>query len=148
MNRVSIVRDFVYTKYANIYNQNIRTVALTHTSAVLNNVTLLSKKRNEDVELAQIAALLHDYSQFYEGALPKMHAQKGSEFAKTYLDSLSLFTSEEIEKIVFCISVHSQKESIHSSFDEVLKDADLLAKYLENPEEELKDYEIKRLEQM
>lgn len=119
---------------------------MTHTSAVVNNSTFLATILNEDIELCKIAALLHDYSLFYENTLPKNHGEQSSLFAKNFLSSTSLFSEEEIQKITNAISVHSDKEHVHSSFDEILKDADLLAKYLVDPAQELKDYEKKRLE--
>ncbi|MDO4466310.1 MAG: HD domain-containing protein [Bacillota bacterium] len=145
MNRVQLIQDVVYSSYAKIYNSTIRIAAISHTSSVVNNATLFASFQKENVELSQVAALLHDYALFCDNCLPTKHAQLSADFAEKLLSSCSLFSEEEIQLVVSCIRVHSEKEIIHSSFCEILKDADLLAKYLEDPDQELKEHEKKRL---
>lgn len=74
---------------------------------------MLAMKRNENVELAAIAGLLHDiYS---------------------LLCSIGSFARDEIDKISQAIYNHSDKDDTGALFDEILKDADVLQHFLYNP---------------
>lgn len=63
----------------------------------------------------------------------KDHAYRGSVMAKEILNSMDIFGSNEIEIICNSIYNHSCKGTKHSSFDEVLIDADVLQHCLYNP---------------
>ena len=55
---------------------------------------MLAIKRNEDIELAVIAGILHDiYS--YANMDSRDHAQKGAEMAKDILERSVIFTGTE-----------------------------------------------------
>ncbi len=145
MHRYEVVKDFVYSHYNQIQNESLRTSALLHTNSVDMCITLLTSTTSY-IECAKVAALLHDYAQYMDNCPHAIHAKKSSEFAQTYLHELHMFTEEEIEIITLAILHHSKKDEVHSSFCEYLKDADCLARYLENPLHPVSEARKKRIE--
>lgn len=104
---------------------------------------MIALKRKENVDLAIIAGMLHDiYS--YAMIDPIDHAHKGAEMARENLDSLAIFTEDEKDLICAAIYNHSDKSTIHSRFDEILKDADIMQHVLYNPLFDIKRHEQKR----
>lgn len=145
MNRYEIVKDFVYSKYAKITYEPLRIAAITHTSGVDTCITFLAISRGIKPEKAKIAALLHDYAQFVENCPHAQHASLSSIFAHKYLKETGLFKVNEIDDICFAISEHSKKDQYDSPLCELLKDADVLARFLENPDQELTGIRKQRL---
>lgn len=137
MQRYEIVKDYVYSQYLKIYNTAIKQHAIVHTAMVDSNAALLAIKRNQDVELAKIAALLHDYAQFVENCPHSKHAQLSAEFAQKYLSETGLFSDEEIQMVSEAIRLHSNKDQIDSKFCEIIKDADVMARFLEDPDSKM-----------
>ncbi|MGN9161906.1 hypothetical protein [Clostridium sulfidigenes] len=64
--------------------------------------------------------------------------------AREILTSLRITNDYETKLICHAIYVHSNKELIHTEFDEVLKDADVLQHCLYNPLFEIKPHEKNR----
>jgi uncharacterized protein len=62
----------------------------------------------------------------------KDHAHKGATMARTILNSLGSFSEDEIEMICNAIHNHSDKDFRHSSFTDVLIDADVMQHCLYN----------------
>lgn len=98
-------------------------------------------KRNENVELAMIAGLLHD---IYKMLNSTNHDHKGALLAKEILCSIGSFSSHEIDKISQAIYKHSDKTNIDTLFDEILKDADVLQHCLYNPLAHVAEHEKER----
>ena len=145
MKRYEIVKNYVYSQYAKIYNNTIRIEALSHTSQVDTCATMLAMARNLDVELCKIIALLHDFGQFTQNCPHAEHARIGSILASKYLIETELFTQEEIDNISYAISQHSKKADYDNPFCECIKDADLLARFFSNPTMELNATKKQRL---
>lgn len=145
MERYEKIKDFVYSQYAKITYEPLRIAAITHTSGVDTCITFLAIARGIKPEKAKIAALLHDYAQFIENCPHSQHAKLSSLFAYKYLHETKLFKVNEIDDICFAISQHSKKNQFDSPLCELLKDADVLARFLENPEIELNDIKRQRL---
>lgn len=124
--RYENIRDQVLEQYATIAWLPLRVDALAHTSMVDSYITLLAQKRGLPLELAKIAAILHDYARYHDN-IGKGHAIAGAKKAKGLLEEMGLFSSEEIWTIVNAIGNHSKKELVHDPLDEALKDADALA---------------------
>lgn len=61
------------------------------------------------------------------------HAHKGAVMVKDILDELDIFDDIETDMICDAIYNHSDKAVTHTSFTEVLIDADVLQHYLYNP---------------
>ena len=81
-----------------------------------------------EAELASVAGYVHDIAAF-SGQGGIRHAEKGAEILKEVLPGLDIFSAEEIGRICTAVSRHSSKQEIHTDFDEVLKDADVLDHY-------------------
>lgn len=145
MKRYEIVKEYVYDEFNKIYNVPLKTKAFTHTNSVDNCITLLAISRNMDVECAKIAALFHDYAQFVDNCPHSQHAKLSSLHAHNYLDSLHLFKVFEIDDICFAIGEHSKKNQYDSPMCELLKDADVLASFLEDPTQEFTGIKKQRL---
>lgn len=145
MKRYEIVKDYVYSQYAKINYEPLRTAALTHTAQVDSCVTFLAISRGIKPEKAKIAALLHDYAQYMENCPHSKHAELSSIYAHKYLKETNLFKVNEIDDICFAIGQHSKKDIYDSPLCELLKDADCLARFLENPDMELKGTKKQRV---
>lgn len=135
MKRYERVKDHVYGQFNTIYNELLRTNAMVHTTTVDNCITLLAISRGINIEIAKICALLHDYSQYAENCGHADHARMSSIHAHNFLTASELFKISEIDEICYAISQHSKKSQYDSPLCEVLKDADVLAHFLEDPEQ-------------
>lgn len=132
MNRIEKVREYVDSVLLNMSNTFERRCAYLHLYGVSQACAMIALKRNENVELATIAGMLHDIYT-YSMMDAKDHAHKGSVMAKEILNSMDIFNNNEIEIICNSIYNHSSKGTKHLSFDEVLIDADVLQHCLYNP---------------
>lgn len=94
--------------------------------------TQLAMKRGIDPELPMVAGMLHDIATFRTGD-SKDHAVRSSKEARPLLIDVECFKEDEIEQICQAIAVHSRKLEFHSGLAELLKDADVLHNYLDNP---------------
>lgn len=150
MNRIEQVREVVDDILLHMSDAVERRCAYVHLYGVAQACALIAQKRGENVELAVIAGMLHDVSS-YATMDSADHACKGAEISENILKSLNAFAEEEIKIVCTAIYNHSDKDSVHTSFDEVLKDADVMQHCLYNPlfpvkEQEKMRYEILRQE--
>ena len=114
-----------------------------HLYSVSQACTLLAMKRQQNVELAAIAGLLHDIYAYKTGARTD-HAHQGAVLAKEIMQETGLFSEEEMNMIFQAIYHHSDKDTVDSPFDEVLKDADVLQHCLIMPLVEAAPHEAER----
>ena len=133
MERYEKCKEYVYANFSKIAYEPVRVAAFIHTNSVDNAITLLAISRGLKLELARIAALFHDYSQYVENCPHQDHARLSTLHANQYLKSTNLFKTTEIDDICFAIAQHSHKTSYDSPLCEALKDADVFARFLENP---------------
>lgn len=145
LERYEVVKEHVYKEFAKIYDENLRIVAMTHTNSVDFAITMLAMSRGTNLERAKVAALFHDYAQFVDNCPHSQHARLSSLHAYKYLKETGLFKITEIDDITYAISRHSNKEHFDSPLCETLKDADLLARFIEDPTIELTDIKRQRL---
>ena len=98
---------------------------LKHSSGCLQIGRILAQKRNLDIEIAELACLLHDVYVIVEGKY-EGHGKRGAEIARKMLEESGDFTSEEISIITEAIAHHSEKQ-IHTNkpYVELVKDADV-----------------------
>lgn len=99
-----------------------------HTERVYNIALNLSVKKNVDLEVVKISALLHDIARHRENENEKIcHAEEGAKMARKILEKYTV-SNEKIDKIVHCILVHrySKKLKPESIEAEILQDADRL----------------------
>lgn len=132
MNRIEKVRAVVDSMLLNMEDTVERRCGYLHLYGVSQAYTLIALKRKENAELATISGMLHDIY-CYTNMDKEDHTRKSTVMALEILNSLEIFTKEEIEKICSAIRHHSEKETVHPPFDEVLVDADVLQHCLYNP---------------
>ena len=125
MDRIEKVRETVDEILLNMSKDEARRHAYLHLYGVSQACALISLKRNENVELSVIAGMLHDIYT-YANLDSQDHAHKGAEMARNILNSLSMFSDDEINLICTAIYNHSHKSMIHGPIDEILKDADVM----------------------
>lgn len=145
--RYEAVAQFIFDEYSKIHYAPLRRQALRHTDLVDGWVTLLAKRRNLDLELLKICALLHDVARYSLNSMLN-HAYRGSKLANEILLNLQQFDEDEIEQICQAIRHHSDKVRIDTPFDEALKDADLLAQWSVDPSAQFDEIREKRFEQL
>ena len=73
------------------------------------------------------------------------HANRSSLIASELLKKDELFSANEIDTIVTAIKNHSNKERIDDKYSELIKNADLLIQYLNDPEALLTSEKQKRI---
>lgn len=93
--------------------------------------SLMSLKRGMDPQISSIAGMLHDIY-VYRTRLVLNHAHNSEEYARVILRETGDFTDEEQKVIRSAIFRHSDKETVHEPYDELLKDADVLQHFLYN----------------
>lgn len=145
MERYEKAKNYVYAQYSKITYEPLRTAAYTHTAMVDASITLIAMARNIRLERAKISAVFHDYAQFVDNCPHNTHAQLSSTYCHNYLESTNEFQRVEIDDICFAISEHSKKDKYDSPLCEALKDADVLARFLENPDIKLTGVKKERL---
>ena len=145
MERYEEAKAWVYEEYGKIYNPVIRQEAYCHTSSVDNMATLLAIGRGVDIEQSKIAALFHDFAIFAANCPHRDHARLSSLYAHKYLIGTTEFTIEEIDEICHAIACHSSKDVEDEPLCEVLKDADVMARFVEDPHQSFPQVRQKRL---
>jgi len=147
MNRIEKLREHIDSILLVMTDTEDRRCAYLHLYSVSILAAMIAMKRGENAELATMAGMLHDFYT-YAKSDSKDHAHKGSPFSKEVLNDLGITTDEETDLICNAIYNHSDKGTIGSSFDEVLKDADVLQHCLYNVTEPPMAHEIKRFEKL
>jgi len=147
VNRIEKIREYVDSVLLHMSDTTERRCGYLHLYGVSQACALIAQKRNENVELATIAGMLHDiYS--YSTMDPKDHAHKGAAMARDILTSLQCFTDQEIDVICSAVYNHGDKDEEHSAFDEVLVDADVLQHCLYSPLKDAAEHEKQRYEHL
>jgi predicted hydrolase (HD superfamily) len=147
MNRIEILRKHIDEILLNMTDVQERRCAYLHLYGVAQSSALIALKRGENAELATMAGMLHDiYS--YAKMDTKEHAHKGASLAREILMSLGITNDDETNLICDAIFNHSDKEMVHSDFNEVLIDADVFQHCLYNPTCEIMDHEKNRYEKL
>ena len=131
----------VYNSVKEILNNSDTIPAVyTHLYQVSQCCALIALRRGKNAELATIAGILHDIAYLKSneknsniiGLTGENHAEYGSQIALEILQELNITTSEENNIICTTIQKHIYKNVIDTPFDEILKDADVLAHGLYN----------------
>lgn len=147
VDRMARLKAYVNDILAHVDDVEERRWGCVHLYGVSMACALIAAKRGEDVELAALAGLLHDLSA-YKTMIQENHAHHSSALAYEAMTHLGLATEAEKETICTAIKHHSDKGTTHSSFDEVLKDADVLQHCLNNPAHSVLSHERLRWEHL
>lgn len=133
MNRYEVIKDEVYQILTTNCFASKRKNAFEHLFSVTAMIQYLAKIRHLDLELASIIGILHDLAT-YKFNSSFDHANRSAIIAKDLLEKSNLFTAKEIELIFIAIKNHSNKKQIDDKYSELIKDADILVQYLNEPE--------------
>lgn len=131
MDRLEYIRTKTDRILQQMIDQDSSRLAYIHLYGVSQMSAILAKRRQLNVELCCIAAMLHDISQ-YETGVYLQHAQQSALRAKEILEATKEFDEEEINIIISMITSHSDKQTKHGDYEELLKDSDVLAHYFYN----------------
>lgn len=136
--RVDIIRNYVDKMLLENNDDNERRNGYVHLYGVGQAAALIALKRGHDrkyAELAQISGMLHDYISYMEHDTDD-HAHRCEPVVRKILNDSKAFTDDEINMICKAVYNHSDKQTTHDEFDEILKDADVLQHWLRNPLED------------
>ena len=92
---------------------------------------MLAMHRHLDRALCVAAAWLHDIALYTKNCRHGIHGEQSAELAVPYLEDAG-FSTPEIEQITTAIRHHSHKERTDDLLSELLKDADILGRYLQD----------------
>jgi len=132
MDRLERVRQAVDEIVQRQPDTSYRRAAYIHLYGVSANCALLALKRGLDVQLAQVAGMLHDLST-YRRADSTDHDRLSAQAARRLLGEVGGFSQQETDAVCQAIQHHRAKGEVHALMDELLKDADVLSHYLYNP---------------
>jgi uncharacterized protein len=144
MNRLEEIRKFVDNIIMEQSDFEERRCGYIHLYGVSATCGLLALKRGLNVELCEIAGMLHDISSYKTGCYVD-HARLSSIEAREILNGIDCFSNEEIDIICSAILSHSNKQDIDNPYNEILKDADVLQHYLYNTSFPIKENEMNRM---
>jgi uncharacterized protein len=130
-NRVELVRQVIDEVLRQQPDEEERRCGFVHLYGVAQACALLALQRGLDPEQCTIAGMLHDIWSFKTGD-PTDHAKLSSVEAQRIMLELGCFTEAENTTVGTAVAHHSDKGQVHSDFDELLKDADVLQHYLYN----------------
>ena len=147
MNRIEVLRNHIDEVLSSVTDIGDRRHAVSHLYGVAQACALIALKRGQNAELAVMAGMLHD---IYSHAKKDIedHAHKGTIMAREILETLEITNDKETDIICDAIYNHSEKEAVHSDFDEVLKDADIFQSCLYNPTIEILPEKKNRYERL
>lgn len=142
MNRYETLKDIFYKSIEEKSHGIYKKEAYFHSLKVAAICQHLALQLDLDIELAGIIGLYHDYST-YINQTSFDHANRSSILVNDILINLP-FTEDEINIIVTSIKNHSTKNKTDDIYSELIKDADVLAQYLEEPSKQFnEDYQIR-----
>lgn len=141
-NRLENLRNEIDRLVMNGNPDKIR-MYISHMYGVARFCTLLAMKRNMNSELAATCGMLHDIY-YMTGGSSDHHAEKGAEQAKKILKAMNAYGDEEIKLITTAILKHSDKNTVHEPYDELLKDADVMDHCLYNADFPVAEREAQR----
>lgn len=145
MNRYEIIKDEVYQILNNECFGSKRKQGLEHLFSVATMAKYLATLNHLDIELAAIIGILHDLAT-YKLNSSFDHANRSSIIANDLLKQDNLFTESEIKIIVTAIKNHSNKERVDDKYSELIKNADILVQYLNEPNAILKEDKQTRID--
>lgn len=135
--RLESVRVIIDERLLTLKDSDLRRMATVHLYGVAQSATMLATKRGLDPELGAIIGMFHDLYVYLTG-VKDFHDQSGAEIVGPIIRDMGLFTKEEQGTILKAIFRHSDKATIHSAYDELIKDADVLARYCYNSHQKVK----------
>ncbi|EPY03804.1 metal-dependent phosphohydrolase HD sub domain [Paenibacillus alvei TS-15] len=109
--------------------------------------SMLARKRGLQSELAAIAGVLHHYY-FYKTGIEDFPGPNSSEAVRPMIRDLKLLSQEEQATILKAIYYHDDRHQRHGEYEEVVKDAIVLQKYFQTPNNQVDSRDSHRLQQV
>ena len=131
LDRTERVRQVVDEVLRGQPHESYRRDGFVHLYGVAQACALLALVRGLDAELCTIAGMLHDLATYKTGDLTD-HSRRSAILAREILSDLGCFAEDEIATLCGAIAHHSIKGKVHGTYDELLKDADVLQHTLYN----------------
>jgi len=136
LNRLFLIRDIV-DDYIDkiIVDKSKNVVAIkkneyTHSYGTASLAQLLAEVRGLDIEMAGVIGHLHDIGRIMYNILDETHAKVSAKEAEGILNNVDVFSVDEIKLICNAIEQHSNKTIIGGEYEELIKDADIMERYL------------------
>lgn len=109
----------------------------------------LAARRNLVPDIACVIGLMHDIGRIEKDWSGERHVLEGAKLAKKMLARMDIFSETELKIIRKAIKTHNRKSEVEqASYAELIKDADLLSRYYEDPAKRLGASKQRRLEQL
>lgn len=143
MQRLAELRNEIYFLLETRESKEKNTTA-EHLFVVSNLCSLIALRRGIDISLCATSGLLHDLWTLQTGKTEN-HAHHGSILAREVLEDVRLYDKNEIDIIVRAIRNHTNKGEVHDEYSEALKDADVLHRYLANPNQKFSKSKVQRI---
>ncbi|MCL2546988.1 MAG: HD domain-containing protein [Oscillospiraceae bacterium] len=146
-NRIEVLRKHIDHIILNMTDTFERRCAYLHLYGVSQACAFIALRRGENVELATMAGMLHDFYT-YKFMDSDRHAEKGAALAREVLNELAITTNDETDLICSAIHNHSSKSGTFPAFDEVLIDADVLQHCIYNITAPVMEHEAARFRKL
>ena len=122
-----VVTLLLHSKIPDSKRESSIVFELKHSSECVQTARILAQKRNLDVDLAEVAAVLHDISVVVTGKY-KDHRKNGAKIAAKILKKIGGFSAKEQKTILDTIEHHSEKDIYSDNpYLELVKDADVFS---------------------
>lgn len=146
IDRAAVIKTVVIQMLEGL-DADLHSRAFVHLFGTAQAAVMIAKKRGLDAELCYISGLLHDYYK-YKTDDREEHAKKGADMILPILAKTELFTICEMGAVSKAIAAHSDKDIVGDPYEEMLKDADVLQRLLDNPTGEPKKNHRQRAEKL
>lgn len=129
-NVVESVRSYVITCCSVYKEKNNYDFWNEHIKYVVNNAMILAKEYEADVEIVELAALLHDISLVNEVGPREEHHTHSAQIAKEILEQYN-YPQEKIEKVLKCILNHRDRNKYPRTTieEDCVGDADIISHF-------------------
>lgn len=125
MNRIEAVRAEVNNLIEKNSDPELKRIAYVHLYGVAQACAIIAAKRDLEIELAVIAGMMHDIYAYTSGERIN-HAERGAAICRRIMSDMRIFSCDEIKTVFSAVYHHSDKSAVHTPFDEMLKDADVI----------------------
>ncbi|MEG0276612.1 MAG: HD domain-containing protein [Coprobacillus sp.] len=142
MKQYETLKDIFYKTIEDKSHGMYKKESYFHSIQVSTICQYLANKQKLDIEIAGIIGLFHDYST-YISQTSFDHAHRSSLLVEDILKELQC-DEQDIKIIITAIKNHSDKNRIDDCYSELIKDADVLAQYLQEPSKQFnEDYQTR-----
>lgn len=120
-----VVELIIHSKVPESKREDSLVFELKHSCGCVQIARILAQKRGLNIEIAEIASLLHDIYVSTSGTYTN-HAKMGGPIAEKILKEIGGFSKKDIETIVDAVMHHSEKHIYSNNpYRELVKDVDV-----------------------